>query len=606
MGWKPSDMRLVRLYSNKPDIFPPIEFHPGISAVVAEIKRPENMGKTVHNLGKSTVARLVDFCLLKGRHPSFFLFAHEALFDGFIFFLEIQKDDGRFLTIARSLKSRKPVSILASGVDVNDATEVDSGHWSHPDLGIAPAKRLLDGLLGFSVIAPYDYRDIMGYVLREQDDYGDVFHLRKFRGKHREWKPFLAQLLGLDAQLTTNFYAEVDEVDRLEGEILRQRAEIGMAGEADVIRIEGIITIRRRDVDELSAVLQHFDFARADSDANRELVSEVEEQIATGNEKKYRLSQLLVHLDESLREDAILFSSDQTATLFAEIGVAFKGQLKKNLEQLVAFNRAISEERRGYLLEERAEVTASLERIDPVLTELQAQRAQLFEFLEGSDTIAKYKEISTRVIELRSDITALERQRDTHTRIVRLKQEQRQVQDRKNQLQTAIEVDLQAQVDDSGSRYREIQRYFDEIVHAVLDEHALLTVTPSSSGSLDFLADFVSDSGARTSAARGFTFKKLLCIAFDLAVLRSYGDQSFPRFAFHDGVFESLETRAKHRLLEVLRKYAAMGLQPVITTLDSDLPEPIDSDLTALSSNEIVRRLSDEGDSGRLFQMESF
>ncbi len=599
-------MRLVRLYSNKPDIFPPIEFHPGISAVVAEIKRPENMGKTVHNLGKSTVARLVDFCLLKGRHPSFFLFAHEALFDGFIFFLEIQKDDGRFLTIARSLKSRKPVSILASGVDVNDATEVDSGHWSHPDLGIAPAKRLLDGLLGFSVIAPYDYRDIMGYVLREQDDYGDVFHLRKFRGKHREWKPFLAQLLGLDAQLTTNFYAEVDEVDRLEGEILRQRAEIGMAGEADVIRIEGIITIRRRDVDELSAVLQHFDFARADSDANRELVSEVEEQIATGNEKKYRLSQLLVHLDESLREDAILFSSDQTATLFAEIGVAFKGQLKKNLEQLVAFNRAISEERRGYLLEERAEVTASLERIDPVLTELQAQRAQLFEFLEGSDTIAKYKEISTRVIELRSDITALERQRDTHTRIVRLKQEQRQVQDRKNQLQTAIEVDLQAQVDDSGSRYREIQRYFDEIVHAVLDEHALLTVTPSSSGSLDFLADFVSDSGARTSAARGFTFKKLLCIAFDLAVLRSYGDQSFPRFAFHDGVFESLETRAKHRLLEVLRKYAAMGLQPVITTLDSDLPEPIDSDLTALSSNEIVRRLSDEGDSGRLFQMESF
>jgi uncharacterized protein YydD (DUF2326 family) len=599
-------MRLIRLYSNKPEVFEPIEFHAGISAVVAEIKRPENRGKTVHNLGKSTVARLVDFCLLKGRHQSFFLFRHAELFEGFVFFLEIQLDDGRYLTIARSLESRNSVSLLASEVDVNDATEIEPDEWSHLGLGIAPAKRLLDGLLGFSVISPYDYRDIMGYVLREQDDYGDVFHLRKFRGKHREWKPFLAQLLGLDAQLTTDLYTEVDEVERLDGEIARARADGAGADDADVIRIEGIIAIRTRDLEETATVLESFDFAQADSDANRELVERVEENIAGANEEKYRLSQLLVRLDESLQEDAVLFSPDQTSTLFAEAGVAFEGQLKKDLNQLVEFNKAISEERRSYLLEERSEVIESLERIEPTLADLQAERARLFGFLEGSDTIAKYKEISARVIELRADIASLERQRDALTRIVHLRQEQRQVQDRKNQLQTAIEVDVQTQMTDPNSRYREIQLYFDEIVHAVLDEHALLAVTPSSTGSLDFSADIVDESGVRTSAARGFTFKKLLCIAFDLAVLRSYSDQAFPRFAFHDGVFESLETRAKHRLLEVLRSYAAMGLQPVITTLDSDLPEPIDSDPSALSSDEIVRRLDDEGASGRLFKIASF
>lgn len=599
-------MRLARLYSNKPDIFEPIQFREGLSAVVAEIRRPENIGKTVHNLGKSTVARLVDFCLLKGRHESFFLFRHPDLFEGFVFFLEVELDDGTFLTIARSLESRNPVSFLSSDRDVPDAMGIEPQDWSHTGIGIAPGRRLLDGLFGFSVIAPYDYRDLMGYVLREQDDYSDVFHLRKFRGKHRDWKPFLAQLLGFNAQLTVELYDEAEKEDELSQQIARHRAEAGASDDSDVARIEGIIAIRSRELEELARGLDQFDFSRADAEASRELVESVETEIALLNEETYRLTQLLWRLDESLKEDSILFSPEQATELFSEVGIAFEGQLKRDLEQLVKFNRAISDERRAYLLEEREEAAARLEAIRPELQDLQTQRARLFEFLEGTDTIAKYKELSNRIIEIRADISSLARQRDSLTQMVHLRQEQRQVRERKNQLQTAIELDVQAQNENAGSRYREIQRYFDEIIHHVLDEHALLTVSVSSTGSLDFAADIVDPAGNRTSAARGFTFKKLLCIAFDLAVLRSYQEQHFPRFAFHDGVFESLETRAKRRLIEVLRAYADLGLQPIITSLGSDLPDDIDSSQSALASVEIVRFLSDEGDSGRLFEMRAF
>jgi uncharacterized protein YydD (DUF2326 family) len=599
-------MRLVRLYANKPDMFEPIEFRAGLSTVVAEIKRPENQGKTVHNVGKSTIARLVDFCLLKGKHSSFFLFKHERLFEDFIFFLEVQLDDDSYLTIARSLEARKSVALLVTTQDVPDASTVDTEEWAHLGLGIAPAERLLDGLFGFSVVSPYDYRDIMGYVLREQDDYGDVFHLRKFRGKHREWKPFLAHLLGLNASLTVELYDELEKEEKLDAEVARHRREGGAADDADVVRIEGIIAIRSRDLEELTRALDRFDFGKADAEANQQLVEQVEEEIAKRNEETYRLSQLLWRLDESLKEESILFSPDQSAQLFSEAGVAFEGQLRKDFVQLVEFNRAISEERRAYLLEERQEVADRLRAIEPELAGLQTQRARLFDFLEGSDTISKYKELSERVIELRSDIGSLTRQRDALNQIVQLRQEQRQIQERKNHLQTAIEVDVQTQAENTKSRYTEIQRYFDEIVHSVLDEHALLSVSVSSTGSLKFSADIVDESGGTTSAGRGFTFKKLLCIAFDLAVLRSYLGQAFPRFAFHDGVFESLEPRAKRRLIEVLRSYASMGLQPVITTLDSDLPNPIDSSSSALASTEVIRRLSDEGDSGRLFRMPSF
>lgn len=187
-----------------------------------------------------------------------------------------------------------------------------------------------------------------------------------------------------------------------------------------------------------------------------------------------------------------------------------------------------------------------------------------------------------------------------------LRQQQRQIQERKNHLQTAIELDVKAQAEDTSGRYREVQRYFDEIVHAVMDEHALLSVSASSTGSLEFSADIVDAGGGATSAGQGFSFKKLQCIAFDLAVLRSYSMQKFPRFAFHDGVFESLEPRAKRRLIDVLRAYSDIGLQPVITTLDSDLPDPIDATSWAITSAEVVRRLDDDGAGGRLFKMTSF
>ncbi|MGZ1489493.1 DUF2326 domain-containing protein [Brevibacterium sediminis] len=598
-------MKLVRLYSNQPELFKPIVFNDGLSVVLAEIRRDHN-GKTVHNLGKSTVARLIDFCLLKGKSPKFFLFKHQDLFANFVFYLELSLDDGTFFTIARDVDATRPVSILTSKQDVPNATELGIESWAHVGLGVSPAKRLLDGLFGFSVISPYDYRDIMGYVLREQDDYGDVFHLRKFRGKHREWKPFLAHLLGFNAELTVDLYDQIDEEERIDQAIAHHQREGGSADNADIGKLEGIIAIRSRELEELQSTLDTFDFSRADAEATEDLVETIEGKIAVANEETYRLSQLQNKLSASLDEDSILFSPNQTEKLFEEAGVAFPGQLKKDFEQLVEFNRAISTERREYLLAERAEVEERLLALGPELEALQHQRARLFDFLEGSDTIEKYKEVSNQVIELRADIASLDRQREALNKIVHLRQEKRQVQERKNQLQTAIEQDVQVQSETPGNRYRYIQQYFDEIIHAVLDEHAVLSVDANSAGTLEFSAEIVDSTGTETSASRGFTFRKLLCIAFDLAVLRTYIGQRFPRFSFHDGVFESLEPRAKRRLIAVLRQYADLGLQPVITTLDSDLPEAISATADSIQSDEVICTLHDDGPEGRLFRTRSF
>ena len=80
----------------------------------------------------------------------------------------------------------------------------------------------------------------------------------------------------------------------------------------------------------------------------------------------------------------------------------------------------------------------------------------------------------------------------------------------------------------------------------------------------------------------------------------------FPRFVFHDGVFESLDDRKKDNLLAVIRRYTALGIQPVITLIDSDLPVRGEEDLPVFDASEIVLTLHDENEQGRLFKMKAW
>jgi uncharacterized protein YydD (DUF2326 family) len=113
------------------------------------------------------------------------------------------------------------------------------------------------------------------------------------------------------------------------------------------------------------------------------------------------------------------------------------------------------------------------------------------------------------------------------------------------------------------------------------------------------------EAGNSTSADLGTTYRKLLCVAFDLAVLRAHGAEAFPRFAFHDGIFESLDDRKKQNLLAVLREYSAKGHQEIITLIDSDMPPRIDG-TSVFDPSEIILVLHDESAAGRLFNLPSW
>ena len=194
-------MRLSCIYSNRPDVFGPIQFRPGLNVVLGEIRLPENHARSTHNLGKTKLAHVIDFCLCRGKDKDFFLFKHEDLFSEFVFFLEIETRDGTFLTIRRSVDSASKLSFITHEAHWQDYTDAIGSDWDPENVAFEAGKQLLDGLLGLTAIKPWDFRIPVGYALRTQKDFTEVFQLSKHLGKHRYWKPYVAHILGFDADL---------------------------------------------------------------------------------------------------------------------------------------------------------------------------------------------------------------------------------------------------------------------------------------------------------------------------------------------------------------------------------------------------------------------
>ncbi|WP_439890048.1 DUF2326 domain-containing protein [Ralstonia sp. 25C] len=598
-------MKLSKLYCNKPDLFGPVNFRSGLNVVLAEIRLPENRNKDTHNLGKTTLGRMIDFCFLAGRDPKFFLFKHEDLFKDFVFYLEVELGDASYVTVRRAVDEATKISFKKHDASHQDFTELPEADWDHANLPFDRAREMLDSLLDWRAVSPWDFRKGLGYQLRSQDDFQEVFQLRRFVGSHAEWKPYVSHILGFDYKLIALRYEKEMQLEERKAKAETVKAELGGSGD-DIGNIEGILLLKQKDAEKKQKLLDAFDFRQQDKERTKQVVDEIDTRIAALNSQRYSLNQSKKKIAASLEEDQILFNPEEAQRLFREAGVLFSGQIKRDFEQLIAFNRAITEERRGYLQEERAEVEAELKTIGGELNTLGKRRSDMLGFLSGTDVFAKYKQVTDDLVTLRADIATLERQRSFLHRLQELRGEIRALSEECTHLQSQIESNVEAQSADNGSLFSTIRLYFSEIVEDVIAHKALLNVRVNGEGHLEFKADILDDAGNATSAGLGHTYRKLLCIAFDLAVVRAHLHEKFPRFVYHDGVFESLDERKKANLLAVIRQYADLGVQPVITLIASDMPPAVDDELPVFSPDEVVLTLHDEGPEGRLFRIKAW
>ena len=597
-------MRLSQVYCNFPEAFGPIRFNPGVNIVLGEIRVPENRDKDTHNLGKTTLALLLNYCLLRKRTKEFFLFKQEQLFGNFVFFLEIETLAGEFLTIRRSVDNNTRIAFKRHPEPLRNLVDLNDTDWDHIDIPFERAKQILDGILDLRAVKPWNYRLPVGYALRTQRDFNDVFQLDKFRRLHADWKPYIAQLLGLDAGLVQSSYDLTRQIDELESGISTLRGElVGFDGGLDTV--EGLLTLKTEEADLLDARIEEFDFRLADSQVNKELVDELDQAIAATNQQRYYLSANRDKITRSLEQHRILFDPESAAHLFEEAGQVFPGQIHKAYDDLIRFNRAITDERRGYLAEELKTLDEEAQTLETRLTDLNQQRTKALAFLSDTDSMHKFRQLNQTLVGLRTEIERLTTQRDAYLRLRDKERKRTQLQTQRDQMRQQLEDNIEAQAQADG-RYQSIRKYVNEITREVLDRRALISTQLNQQGNIEFSAEYLGADGRPSSEDQGKSYRQVLCAAFDLAVARALLDAPYIRFLYHDGLLEGLDNRKKLNLIETVRRFAGYGIQQIVTIIDSDLPVGNNGERLGFLPGEVILTLHDEGQGGRLFRMEEW
>jgi len=580
-------MKIIKIYSNKN--FKNIKFYDNFNAIIASIQSKEK--KDTHNLGKTSLIRVIDFLLLasidKNKHKLF----RNDIFIGQNFYGEFKLNNGKFLIIKRSIDTPTKISFKLNNLKLNDfLTNIT---WDIEDSPLKKAKEQLNEYLSFDILNNWSYRKSITYYLRSQQDYLDVFKLNKFKGKDKDWKPFVFDLLGFNGELIKEkleFEEVIDEL-RKKLNILKIEAQVDTT-EKD--RLEGLLEIKVNESDEIKKFIDEFNFYKTDLEINKEIVEEVDFQIQTLNTDRYRISFEIDKIDKSLSDILDDIEVEKIEELFNEVDLFFPEQLKRKYDDLINFQKLLTIERKSFLKENLIGLNHEYTQIDDEIKELENKKSSLLSVLIQKDSYQKLKEYQKTLTKIEVKIERVKDKLRTIDNSIIIEEK---IEKNKEFVNKKIE-NLKSAIKER--KHSLISKIFNSIIKSILDSNALISLNINKRGNIEYNADYHNKSDLlKTSEAQGTTYKKLLCVAFDLSTLINYSQNSFYKFVYHDGVLEGLDDRIKGRYIKLIKSICKKyDLQYILTLIDSDIPK---DNPEIIDENEICLKLNDKDNNGKLF-----
>ena len=589
-------MKLSKIYSNKP--FQNTTFiieKGGFNAVIGDVKGKQNDSKQ-HNLGKSKFGELVDFLLLKGIDSKFFFYkdSSKEKFAGYEFYLEILLNSGKYLIIKRTVDSPTKISFK-----LNDARSTDFIYYEDFDTTLAfdKAKDYLNELLNFDFCKSNNesYRRLVNYSLRTQGDYEPkmktIFQLRKFaKNKDKDWKPLLFSLLGFDGKVLKEKYELEENIKEDAKTIKNQEKDFGIKSE-DKDAIVGKIQNVEIDRETLRGELESLNFYNQDKATIQNLVGSIEEEIAELNTQLYHTEYDIKKLNDSIRNE-FSFDIKKIKNIFDEVDLYFPDKLTKSYEQLIDFNHQITQERNSQIRQTLLEKLQEEKEISGKLIVLNKKREQFRELIQDTSLFKKYAIYQKKMIELERELYKYQTQLDA---IKEMEKKKELIEEKQKHELQEVRDQLKEIVDNTAdcALYMSIRKTFSEIVKRVLNENALIKISPNSNYNIEFDPDF-----PNSAKDEGATYYKILCVAFDLAILINYREESHFRFVYHDDVISGDDNGVKSRLIEVVREICEKyNIQYIFSAIKDNIPQSQDI------SQNIILELNDKDDNGKLFKM---
>lgn len=604
-------MKLSKLYCNKQG-FKNIQFNlNGLNIIYADVVSTFEEKKNSHDLGKTKLAELIDFLFLKGiEQKRHFLFKIKdengtSRFINYIFYLELQLNSGEFLTVRRSVENNSKISFALNQQRVENF--LPPQNWIEENIPFERAKKMFSEYisLDFFKNKTYDYRKAISYSLRLQGDYEDVYKLSKYvGGKDIDWKPFMFDLLGFDGELLSKKYENDLARDKIKGGIDNLKKEYSIRPE-DRDDIVAQIKLIENNGKNIEIQIDKFNFYEQDKDLINKGIEEFESQISDLNTLSYNLNFEIERIQKSIKNN-FSFNLEKVKKVFEESNLYFPDQLKNDYDSLIAFNNLLTIDRNKLLKSALTEKENALKAINTKLEQLNFSKEELLSYLKDTDAFKKFKFYQKELVKVEGELLKLQERLKTIDSILEKERE-------RESLHKLIEATVEKlfdifQTTENNMRYSDIREKFSAYYKKVMDEDALIAWNINTNNNVEFIPPRVQTKGALkkdTAKDDGSTYKKILCVVFDLAILCSYNLESYYRFVYHDDVLSQQDNGIKTRLLELIRNLTGQyDLQYILSVIKSDLPVDSNQMPIYFSEKEVVLKLHDRNESGTLFGFE--
>ena len=603
-------MKLSKLYSND-SRFKNIEFNLlGLNVIYADVISEPSEKKNSHDLGKTKLAELIDYLFMKQLSQSSFLLKiknskGQSLFYNHVFYLELLLNSGKFLTIRRGIANNPKASFALN--DQRTKGFVSPVEWDYEDISFKESKKVLSNylMLDFFHSKPYDFRKAINYSIRMQQDYEDVYKLSKYKqGKDVDWKPFMFDLLGFDGRVLEAKYKNDSEQETIKQYIIKLKNEFAIKVE-DRDDIVAQLKLKEDKAKDVENQIDSFNFYEQDKILISNGIEKVEKQISELNSLSYQLNYEITRLQQSIK-NKFAFNMEKVNRVFEESNIYFSENLKQDYDALINFNKSLTLERNKLLQETLKKKQSELQTTNIQLQQLNERKESLLSYLKDTDSFRRFKLFQKELVKIESEILQV-RQRLQHIDLILEKEKERERL--KKQIEETIDQlkDIHQRTEDNV-RYNTIRGLFSKYFKAIMDEDSYISWTLNTENNVEFKPPKVrtkDDQTKDTAKDEGRTYRKMLCVAFDLAILAAYNIESYFRFVYHDDVLSQQDNGIKLRLLELINSLShQFNLQYILSVIKSDLPTDSNDLPVYFSPKEIILNLHDRDESGTLFGFE--
>jgi len=401
-------------------------------------------------------------------------------------------------------------------------------------------------------------------------------------------------LLGFDSSSVAKKY-DIEEEIKQKNKIIKEQEEGFNIQANQKDEIEGFIQVLNKSKQEKIQELDSLNFFNQDNKVIVDLVEDIETRIGELNKVSYNLQFEIKKITDSLKSD-FSFDLDVVKEVFNEVELHFPDQLVKSYEDLIEFNKQITSERKDLLKDTLSSKIETLRDIKLSLFDLNKEKEKFRDVIQDNTILKKLKEYQNELIKLENDIARHEAKLDS---IKIIESKKSEINKLNEELKIAVQK-LSAILDNTSenNRYVSIRNYFSDFAQAILTYQAIISISKNTKNNVEYNYRI-----GETKKSEGNTYKKMLCVAFDLSILAEYSSESYFKFVYHDDVFSNQENKIRVRLLSLLKEYCTKyNIQYILSIIKDDLPRDEKDNFIMFDKDEIIMELHDKNNDGKLFK----